>query len=103
MRTPSSGSIRFKLGELITVEDLAAKLQVSLKTVRHWIYLRKIPFTKFGRRVYFSIGVVEHMLRQNVVPAFSRQHGPDTGPVRNPIPTQAREGGLNESTEVTNG
>jgi excisionase family DNA binding protein len=98
-----SKSTRFKLNELITVDDLAAKLRVSLKTVRHWIYLRKIPFTKFGRRVYFSIGVVEQMLRRNAVPAFSSQHGPDVCPVRNPIPAQAKEGGVNDSTEVTNG
>jgi len=95
-----SGSLgRFNLDALITVEELAARLRVSLKTIRSWIYLRKIPFTKLGRRVYFSVGIVEKMLNRNAVPACIGQRGPDGCPVENPIPTQAEEGGVNDNKE----
>src|SRR6185369_2376389 len=57
-----SKSLRFKLNELLTVEELASKLRVSLKTVRSWVYLRRIPFTRFMRRVYFPLDVVEMLL-----------------------------------------
>ncbi len=92
-------TLRFKLGELLTVDDLAEQLKVSLKTVRSWIYLRKIPFTKIGRRVYFSVGVVEEILRRNAVPALSGQGRPDMCPAGMPIPTHANKGGANESKE----
>lgn len=92
-------TLRFKLGELLTVDDLAEQLKVSLKTVRSWIYLRKIPFTKIGRRVYFSVGVVEDMLRRNAVPALAGQRRLDVCPAESPIPTHADKGGANESRE----
>jgi excisionase family DNA binding protein len=92
-------TLRFKLGELLTVDDLAEQLKVSLKTVRSWIYLRKIPFTKIGRRVYFSVGVVEEILRRNAVPALSGQGRSDMCPAGMPIPTHANKGGASESKE----
>ena len=92
-------TLRFKLGELLTVDDLAAHLKVSLKTVRSWIYFRKIPFTKIGRRIYFSVGVVEEMLRRNAVPALADQRRLDVCPAVTPIPTHADKGGAIESKE----
>ena len=71
---------QFKLTCLITVADLAAKLHVSLKTVRSWIYLRKISFTRLGRRVYFSTDVVEDLLSRNAVAAFRSGSSADSKP-----------------------
>lgn len=69
--SPSSNKgLCFKLDRLLTVEELAAKLRVSLKTVRSWIYLRKIPFTKIEHRIYFSLDVIEEMLSRNAVAAI---------------------------------
>ena len=65
----SSRSSGRTIDHLLTVKSLAAKLDVSLKTVRSWIYLRKIPFTKVGRRVYFAVDVVEQLLSRNAVAA----------------------------------
>ena len=87
----------YRLDGLLRVEDLAAKLQVSLKTVRSWVYLRKIPFTKIGRRVYFAAGVVEEMLRRNAVPAVFGQPRLNVGSAGVPIPTHAEKGGANKT------
>jgi len=92
--------LKFKLDELLRVEDLAGKLKVSLKTVRSWVYLRKIPFTKIGRRVYFAAGVVEEMLRRNAVPALSPQQRLNTGSDRSPVPTYAEKGGAHTGKEL---
>jgi excisionase family DNA binding protein len=62
-----TASVRYKLNELLRVEDVAEKLGISLKTVRSWIYLKKVPFTRLGRRVYFSVTVIEQMLNSNSV------------------------------------
>lgn len=96
-------ALRFRLDDLLTVEEVAAKLKVSLKTVRSWVYLRKIPFTKIQRRVYFSVGVVEELLRRNAVPALACQRRLDLCPEGLPIPTHADEGGANKTKGKMNG
>ena len=53
--------------ELLTIEELAGKLRVKVRTVREWIARRKIPFTRFQRRIYIHAGVVEGILRGNAV------------------------------------
>ena len=58
---------RYSLDDLLGIGDLAARLHVSEKTVRDWIYRRRMPFTKVGRRVYFSRSVVEAILAGNAV------------------------------------
>ena len=60
----------YTLENLLTIEDVAAKLRIAVKTVRSWRYKRKIPFTRIGRRLYVSGGVVEELLARNVIPAL---------------------------------
>jgi len=38
-------------GEYMTVPQLAEYLQISKSTIFSWIYQRKIPYSKIGRRV----------------------------------------------------
>lgn len=73
-------TLKFNLNDLLTVEELAAKLKVSLKTVRSWIYLRRISFTRFGRRVYFSTDAVEELLARNAVAAHRAGSSPESKP-----------------------
>ena len=73
-------ALHFNLNGLLTVEELAAKLRVSLKTVRSWMYFRKIPYTKLGRRVYFSTDVVEELLSRNAVAALRGSSSPVSRP-----------------------
>ena len=76
----NNGSLRFNLNNLLTVKDLAAKLQVSLKTVRSWVYLRKISFTKLEHRIYFSTDAIEELLSRNAVAALSTKSSPGSKP-----------------------
>ncbi len=75
----SKNLTRYKVDELLRVEDVAKKLGVSLAAVRSWNYLRKIPFTRIGRRVYFAVAVIEDMLQRNEVAPLgsARTHSPD--------------------------
>lgn len=57
----------FKLGELLTVKELAEALHVSVKTVWDWTHKRRIPFTRIQRRVYFAVGAVNALLNANAV------------------------------------
>jgi excisionase family DNA binding protein len=78
---------RINLNELLTVEELAAKLKVSTRTVHDWRYKRLLPFTRIGNRLYVPVGAVEEMLARNVIqplptrpsPTLSEQGGAQTG------------------------
>jgi excisionase family DNA binding protein len=43
--------LQFNLDRLVTIPQLAKKLTVSVCTIRDWISRRKIPFTRFQRRI----------------------------------------------------
>jgi len=43
-------------GHYMTVPQLAEYLQVRKGTIHNWIYQRKIPYSKIGRRVRFKSG-----------------------------------------------
>jgi excisionase family DNA binding protein len=60
-------SVRYKLSDLLTLQEMAGKLRISIRTVRDWIYKRKIPFTRLGHRLYVSAGVVEDLLNANAI------------------------------------
>ena len=68
-----TASVRYKLNELLRVEDVAEKLGISLRTVRSWIYLKKVPFTRIGRRVYFAVTAIEEILQRNAIQPHSQQ------------------------------
>ncbi len=78
-----SPTLQYKLDHLLTVEQLARRLAVSVRTVLDWIARRRIPFTRFQRRVYFHAGVIEQMLQRSQVSALTAV----------PRPTLAEQGG----------
>ena len=71
MTAHMSKQVRFSLDQLLTVEQLAQRLRVSISTVRDWIARRKVPFTRFQRRIYFHAGVIEMLLQRSQVPALA--------------------------------
>jgi excisionase family DNA binding protein len=77
-----SQHLQFNLDRLITIPQLAKKLTVSVRTIRDWIARRKIPFTRFQRRMYIDAGVIEQMMQRAQVPALS-----------SPKPTLVEQGG----------
>ena len=82
---------RYHLDSLLTIEELAAKLKVSVSTVRDWRRRKKIPFTRLERRLYVHAGIVEGILRRNSVAALP-------GP---PKPTLAEQGGAQTREDET--
>jgi excisionase family DNA binding protein len=67
----------YSIDELLTIEQLAAKLGVAISTVRKWRYKRRIPFTRLGHRLYVAVGVVEKLLAENVIPALPASSPPN--------------------------
>lgn len=75
----------YSLDDLLTLEQAAVKLHISLRTIRDWRYKRQIPWTRIGRRIYVSVGVVEELLARNAVSALP--------PSRSPSPRPTGQGG----------
>lgn len=71
----------FQLDSLLTLEQAAAKLHVSIRTLRSWRYRRTIPFTKIARRLYVDTGVIEGLLNANVIPALESSNSPQPKPM----------------------
>jgi excisionase family DNA binding protein len=49
----------------IGVVDLAEMLNISKSTIYTWVCYRKIPFTKVGSRLVFSVSRIERWLKDN--------------------------------------
>ncbi len=53
--------------QFIGVEDLAKYLDVSINTLRSWVWQRQIPYFKVGRLVRFDMQEVENWLKDRKV------------------------------------
>ena len=63
-------SLRAKLG-VITQEDLALTLEVSVDTLREWRRLKQGPdFVRTGKGVMYREDDVQEWLKRNVVPVI---------------------------------
>jgi excisionase family DNA binding protein len=47
---------------LVTVQDAALYLSVSVSTLYGWVYQRRIPFIKVGRALRFDLADLEHIV-----------------------------------------
>ena len=65
--------IRYSMDDLLTLEQAAEKLHVSVRTVRGWLYKRTVPYTRLGRRNYLARTVIEEILQKNSVPPLRQQ------------------------------
>lgn len=83
------------LDHLLTLEELAQKLRVSVRTVRSWLAKGILRPIKFQRRVYIDARIVEELLQRGAVPARRRGNSPS------PRPTG--QGGDEESEDDTCG
>jgi excisionase family DNA binding protein len=57
---------------LNSLPNTAARLGVSVKCLRSWIYRRAIPYVKVGRAVRISDETIEAIIRRGTVPALER-------------------------------
>lgn len=71
MRIYRSGSMTSRnpiRGKLLTVEEVAERLGVSVRYVRHQVFQRRIPFVKIGRLVRIDERELEAYIDQARVP-----------------------------------
>ena len=54
---------------LKSVDDAARYLGLQPSTLRRWIYERRIPVVKLGRRVLVKAGVLEELIQRGERPA----------------------------------
>jgi excisionase family DNA binding protein len=47
-------SAKFFDNQLATIKQVSEMTQVPIKTIRHWVYMRRIPYKKIGRHVRFD-------------------------------------------------
>jgi excisionase family DNA binding protein len=50
---------------LVTVNDAARYLAVSVSTLYGWVYQRKIPFVKVGRALRFEVVDLDELIQRN--------------------------------------
>ena len=50
---------------LMTVQDAARYLAVSVSTLYGWVYQRRIPFVKVGRALRFDLGDLDRFIESN--------------------------------------
>jgi excisionase family DNA binding protein len=54
---------------LMTVNDAARHLAVSVSTLYGWVYQRRIPFVKVGRALRFEVADLDAFIQRNRIQA----------------------------------
>jgi excisionase family DNA binding protein len=57
------------MSDLLSIRDAAKELNLSVYTLRSWIFQRRVPFVRLGRRVAFRREDLETLIEENVVEA----------------------------------
>jgi excisionase family DNA binding protein len=60
---------RFAMLNLLSLEEAAKEMKVSIFTVRSWQYQKRFPIVKLGRRVLVKREDLESFVNKNVVEA----------------------------------
>jgi excisionase family DNA binding protein len=55
--------------DLLDVEEAAAYCHIKTATIRDWVFKKKVPFVKMGRRVLLRRQDLEKLIADSVVPA----------------------------------
>jgi len=63
--------------ELLSVEEAAKILGISLHTVRAWTFQRRLPVVKLGRRCLYRRQDLEALIEKSLRPARSEDEDDD--------------------------
>ena len=55
--------------DLLTVQEGAEQLRLSIHTIRAWVFQKRIPVVRLGRRVLLRRSDLEEFVDKNVVEA----------------------------------
>ena len=58
--------------DLLNLQEGAKELKISLHTMRAWIFQKRIPFVRLGRRVLLRRSDLEEFVNRNVIEARER-------------------------------
>lgn len=61
------------MSKLLTVEEFADAVGLSPKTIRQWVWMRRVPYVRVGRAIRFRRETVEEILNRGTVPALERR------------------------------
>lgn len=60
------------MSQLLTVVESARELRLSVFTIRSWIYAKRIPCVRLGRRVFLRKEDLEKLVSDNLIEAKER-------------------------------
>jgi excisionase family DNA binding protein len=55
--------------QLLNLKEGANELKLSIHTLRAWVYQKRIPFVRLGRRILLRREDLEKLVNQNLVKA----------------------------------
>lgn len=58
------------MSKLLSVEEFAAALGLSPRTIRQWVWMRRIPFIRVGRAIRFRPETVNEIIDRGTIPAL---------------------------------
>jgi len=62
------------MSKLLTVAEFAEAVGMSPKTIRQWVWMRRVPYVRVGARaIRFQPATVEEILKRGTVPALERR------------------------------
>jgi len=63
-------SMKTAQSNLLNTEEFAAALGLSPKTVRQWVWMRRVPYIRVGRAIRFRPETVNEIVNRGSVPAL---------------------------------
>lgn len=57
------------MAQLLSLKETAKELNISIHTLRAWVYQRKIPFVRLGRRILVRREDLESFVNANIINA----------------------------------
>jgi len=58
--------------DLLNLPEGARELKISVHTMRAWVFQKRIPFVRLGRRILFRRSDLEDFVKRNLVEARER-------------------------------
>lgn len=58
------------MAKLLNVAEFAEAIGLSPKTIRQWVWMRRVPYVRVGRAIRFRPETVNEILDRGTIPAL---------------------------------